>query len=374
MAYGLSYRIIAITSALLWVAIEFFRIDGVFRKINLRLILITFFVIYTSVVGYFSDGLEVIIGSIQLYIIFFYIIVHDSYQRRGFGKVEFVYILTLISMPIWLFLTYKGLLDNARAARMLIRASAESKELAESGVGGFSLIYFAVAYFALLLGLVKYSLINRVKIPFLIVINLIFLLVVIIKAQYSTAVIILFLSIVLTLVISNKISIKSIIPLLVLMIIIAFMYLNLRTVLDIAQENLDGANYQMKIEDIRSSLDGNNVDTVNDRVERYERSFMLFIENPILGTIERAPIGKHSLILDTFAQFGFVWGCALCYILLSIPIQNLKLSGGAFYIPLTIFFITICLMGLNNVAMSYGLVLYLIPSIVINRISKIKVH
>ncbi|MCC8147306.1 MAG: hypothetical protein LIO93_12920, partial [Bacteroidales bacterium] len=100
-------------------------------------------------------------------------------------------------------------------------------------------------------------------------------------------------------------------------ILILFVVINFDAVFGYLEDISEGTMYHSKIQDIISSVSEDDtaaVGTVYARYERYTRSIKLFLESPIWGQLTRADIGKHSQILDYFAQYGVfvgIWFCSI---------------------------------------------------------------
>jgi hypothetical protein len=367
LAYGSIYRVLAFFAMAAWILLEVFDSNGIIRKPSLRVILIFFFVLYTTSVVVLSDGAGAITRNIQLYVFLFFIIIHDSYRNKGFEKLKIAFNFSLILMPIWLTQTYLALQANSRVARILVRSSEQAVELSNSGVGGFGLVYFVLAYSVCLLGLLKLNVINIRKNKFftlLIVINIIFSLMVIYKSQYSTALITLLIAALLVLFLKKV----NLLYLTCFSLFSIVMIVNLESILVSVADFFIGTNYHLKIMDIIYSLRGNEAGTVDDRTARYLRSIILFVENPVIGSLSLKDVGKHSLILDNFAQFGIFFGCMLSYIIFSIPYEIFKKEKNLITLTVPIFFVVISLTLLNNIAMSFGYVFFVFYPYLIYRI------
>lgn len=369
LAYGTLSRLIAFASILLWFLIELNNRLGIFYRPTKIFLLTLLYVLYTTIVNYIDSGIQNLNGSIQLYVILIFVIIGESYSLKGYRYLKPLLYTTLILMPIWLLLTYIGLENNARAARIAIKSSDEAIELSKSGVGGFSLIYFSVIYIAILLPIFKnFKLINKKSITIILLagVNIVLSSIVIIKAQYSTALILLFFVYACWFMIGNKLNYTKIITGFFAMLIGYVVWLFKIDLLLFLSTILEGPNYQMKITDIIYSLQGNSVGTVDDRIERYIRSIDLFISNPIFGTISRNDIGKHSQFLDNFAQYGLIIGSLFFYIIMYKPYSYMFKCRNMFSMTFPSFVIIFALFGLNNIAMSYGLAISLLLPTVLN--------
>jgi cell division protein FtsW (lipid II flippase) len=210
--------------------------------------------------------------------------------------------------------TYSVLLEDSHAARYVIRSNDEAKAFAMRGVGGFSFVYSLLIYIIAVLGLIKQR-IKHKKTYTLWTLFMIFSVVmgvlVVLKAEYSTAVILMILSLIFFFFHSNNLKKNIIMMFAMAFVFIAFEYY----IIDILKAILpytEGTNYYHKVLDSISSINaGEATGTAADRTERYLRSLHLFLDNPLVGVWSFANVGKHSLILDIFAQFGIFGGIGL---------------------------------------------------------------
>ncbi|MGL6260713.1 hypothetical protein [Vibrio sp. WXL210] len=363
LAYSSIGRLIALISLSLWFALELTYKNGIFFKPTILSIITLVYVVYTLIVNYYAEGVANIISGLQLYILLVFVIIGESYYVKGYEKLKPVLLITLTLMPVWLFMTYVGLEENVRAARIVIRSSDEAVKLSQSGVGGFSLIYFSVLYVSFLLPSLKYFKISTPqKISFiaLIIVNIVFASVVVLKAQYSAALILLVFCYIFFFVSGKEFSFMSLFYALIYTLLLLIFWVYKIEILQMISKVLDGSNYQLKISDLIHYFQGQSTGTVDDRVERYERSFVLFFDNPILGTIYRDPIGKHSQVLDNFAQYGFFIGSIFLFVILYRQVKILITNRFLYSITFPTFVVTFFLFALNNIAMSFGLAMSLL--------------
>jgi hypothetical protein len=130
-------------------------------------------------------------------------------------------------------------------------------------------------------------------------------------------------------------------------------------VLNVLQGAATGTEYSAKVRDIRDSLlDDQSTGTVEGRAERYIRSIKLFVENPVIGTLTFDDVGKHSAVLDRFAQYGFAFGLLFLALLIYVPIRMARSSRAPIGLALAFLMVAIGFPLSNNVFMSWGLVLY----------------
>jgi hypothetical protein len=370
MAYGNIYRILAIIAVVLWVTAELADSKSVLRKPNLHILMLYIYLLYTTFINIVFTGYQSLIENIQLYIMFFFILVYISYSRKSIETLKPVIYLQIVLITLWLITTSIGLIEHPRAARALIRSSSIAVEYSNSGIGGFGFINAVIVYGTMMLALflhhVKTIKIINIKVLFFLSSFLLSFFVVL-KSNYSIS-LLLFIAVnsLLLFLLMNKII--KIMVIIFFSIILLFMQSYVSEIMDLLLELSSGTNYHLKLNDLISSVNSTEVTgTAFDRIDRYIRSIVIFFENPVFGILVRDSIGKHSLILDTFAQFGFIIGVLLIYILLKIPYSIYRISKKQQPLSAAILFAVIALLSLNNIAMSYGFMFYILYLYIIKR-------
>lgn len=371
LAYGTGYRILALGSMLLWIFLELFEKRSIILRPTSYILVLYFFLLYTMSVGYLADGISSITRNIQFYIMLFFIFIYASYSRKSLAILRPVVYLNIVLFTVWMWTTYSVLLENSHAARYVIRSGEEARVLTQKGVGGFTFIYSLLIYIIAVLALVK----RRIKegkllspITLFMIFSIVLAILVVLKAEYSTAVLLMVFSLFFFLFYSDSIQKNIIMFFSMFLLFIALKYY-LIDILRMLQPYAEGTNYSHKISDtIISIQQGAATGTAEDRIERYIRSFHLFLDHPLSGVWSIENIGKHSLVLDTFAQFGIFAGLLLLYILLSIPYRLYRYGTRNKNLKLTILFLTIALISLNNVAMAYGLMFYIFYPVILERL------
>jgi len=372
LAYGSTYRLLAFASIFVWILVELFRKNNIFIKPPLYLILTLFFIFYTTLISYNVDGISAINRNIQFYMMLFFIFIYASYERRSLYLLKPIVYINIILFTLWTVTTYKGLLIDPHASRYVIKSNAYARQLMQQGVGGFAFIYSLLIYNIAVLALLRYKYLKYKKFSiftYFLIFSVGISSLVILKAGYSIAVILWVLSMVFFFFYSQN-PIKNIFLLFFIVVLYFFLQSYLLDMLKLLYNSIDQGAYRLKLGDIISSMEiGKVTGTAADRVERYMRSLMIFMEHPIMGIWRIAPIGKHSLVLDTFAQYGFFMGIILVYILLKIPFDLYIRTKKAKALSVTILALAILLISLNNVAMLYGFMLYLFYPYVMKELS-----
>jgi len=371
LAYGALYRVIALIALLIWVILELFDSRSAIWKPSSYILIMYFYLLYTFPVGFLSDGMYTITRNIQFYLMLFFLIVFESYRRKSLLMLKPVIVINIVLFAVWALTTYQGLLINGHASRYIIRSGEEAIELTKQGVGGFTFIYSLLIYIISLQALIRYRIKHRMfftPTTIFLIFALLLSMIVVLKAQYSTAVILMVISSLLFIFYSDNIYKNTILFLSLILVYIAMEYY-LIDILTMLQPYAEGTNYSHKISDTIATLQsGETTGTAKDRIDRYVRSFNLFLDHPFTGTWSMMPVGKHSLLLDTFAQYGILAGIALIYILFKPLVDIYKTHRKNRGFALTILFLAIALVSLNNVAMAYGFMLYVFYPYIIEKL------
>ncbi len=371
LAYGTGYRVLALLSIVIWLILEFFNKKSVFRKPTSYVLVLYLFLFYTIPVTYLADGSAGVSSRIQFYLMLFFLLVYASYQRRSLEILKPVIYVNIVLFTIWIITTYMGLLQDNHAARLVIRSTEEAMALTEEGVGGFSFIYILLVYIISILALIKHRFEQKKKftvVTTFLLFSVFMAMLVVMKAEYSTAVLLMVFSVSFFLFHTRSTHRNTLLFLIFILVYIFFDTYKV-DILQSLQPLAEGTNYRIKLQDSIDSIRlGEATGTTAERVERYRRSIGIFLENPALGIWSYMPVGKHSLILDTFAQYGFFAGVALIYILFKIPYQILQTHKKNRTLSVTVLFLIIALFTLNNVSMSYGFMFYIFYPYIIQRL------
>lgn len=127
----------------------------------------------------------------------------------------------------------------------------------------------------------------------------------------------------------------------------------------------EGTNYANKMRDLLDSFQYNvALGTVDLRLERYFRSISLFVDSPVWGVMANDDLGKHSQLLDAFAQWGAGLGFILLYLIGYVQLRVLRTSNnfysGSSGAAVGGLVAAIVVFGSNNAMMSSGIILYIV--------------
>lgn len=375
LSYSAEARVLTVGALALWVAIEAMRRRSVLWHWTLPITLALVYIGYTGIVEGMLSGAEGLIRNLQLWIMLLFLVVYET-RRRDLRSLIPLFWLMLAMMPIWQMITFAVVTgEDSHAARVIVRSSEEAQELTSQGVGGYGLVYATVLMLPGLIGIVQRGLrLDRALLPWplrslpiwlpsgLIVLNIVTGVALILTAGYSIAVITLA-TIVLSAILLKRFSPWRLLFVVFLSILFAlFAEMLLEMILTELLPLAEGTNFALKINDILASLQSNEaVGTLAMRQERYVRSFLLFLDNPVIGVLEFASVGKHSSILDTFARFGIIIGSVFVYLIAYLPWRAIQVAGARnFGVPFAMLIAITLTFGLNNGFMAAGVMMFIV--------------
>lgn len=373
-------RLVAIAALGLWFFCEVTRRNGVIFRPGAPVLIAIFYIIYTTATIVTADGMQSLVSNIQIFIFVLFFIQLQAAMRHGLTKYRWVLWGSLALLTLWMATTVGALHSDSHIARALIRSNEDTLEYAATGVGGYGLVYAALWAIPALFYLVA----NLPPLPArryrdaarawavgrraLAILSFGLATVLVLTAGYSIATLAFFLGLLAYLLLRGRgqgRAMRIILASAVAVIALGVLQTDfLPNALDRLEPMTQGTNYHRKIEDMQASLSADSaVGTVHDRTERYVRSAELFKEHPLIGVRTVRDIGKHSLLLDTFARFGLIGGLPLLFILLSVPLKILRVSrdrpamAGVAFAHLVL--VAVCTFS-NDISAPMGFVAYLI--------------
>lgn len=368
--YGLQWRVLAMLAMGGWLLLELASSRSVLLRPNALVIGVVAFVFYTVMIEWLVPDAGSINRHFQILIMLFFLLVGESFRRGREDDARFCFWFILLLLPIWAVATLRGLETvGMGAARLVTRSSTEAMELTEQGIGGYSLVYTIVLCLPFLLFFVLHpqSLMRRFegkwarRIAYgLVLLNLILGLLLVIRAGYMIALLLSSIIVAVVMLVRSR----RMKPFILSVCASAMLVIGAGIVLDPTLTSLQvaaaGTKYEVKLRDIQTTLQGGQeMGTVEGRTERYSRSFRLLLENPVVGTLKFDDVGKHSAILDRFAQYGLAWGLLYVWLLTYVSWQALRDRRVPIGLALAFFVASIVFPLLNNVFMSWGVALYL---------------
>lgn len=369
LAYGAGWRVLAVLAMLLWLALDTLATRSVLRRPNWAVLTCVAFVLYTVFIEWLVPDVGTISRQFQIWIMFFFLLVGESQQRGRSDEARFCFWVILLVLPVWSIATLWGINTiGADVARTISRSSAESRELLAQGVGGFAYIYTLVLCIPFLTHL-AFRTSSKADIPqsrwkrrasrLLIWANLVLSVLVVLRAGYAIALILTGFAVLCVMLIRSRRSQSLAISVSFVGLLVTMAIVSVNPILQSLEGAAAGTEYSAKVRDIRDSLASDeSTGTVEGRTERYLRSLRLFGENPIIGTLTFDDVGKHSAVLDRFAQYGAVFGFLFLAMLIFVPVRYLRSRQVPIGLSLSFLVVAIGFPMLNNVFMSWGLILY----------------
>jgi hypothetical protein len=365
-------RLLVLVATAAWLFVELLRKSSIVYRPTGPVILAVAFIAYSGILNILMSGPSGLLSELQIWIMLFFLIIYQG-RRNDLQSLAPVFWFVLAILPAWSFITVKTILtENPHAARVVVRSSLEAEALLQQGVGGYGLVYGVILLLPCLLILLLNGFTpKRAHLPKplqtvpsvargLLLLNLGLSVVLVLTAAYSIATITMFIVIALTISLNRYSAFRLAATVFALLVFFVLAVPLLEWLLTSILPFAEGTNYAMKINDVLRSLQiGDAVGTAEGRVERYARSIRLFIENPLVGTLVVDDVGKHSEILDTYAQWGVILGSILVYLISFLPLRVLRADKTRFGAGLAMLVAVAMVFGLNNGFAAAGLMLYI---------------
>lgn len=380
LMYGSAPRLIVAVAIAVWLAVEATRKHGVIRRPTRAVMCVVLYCVYTALMTSVWSGGGELGRNIQVYIMLLFLVMQQA-NRRDMRQMLPAFWLIVVLCIIWQTRTlyYLQAVDK-RAMRVLVRSDAQSIALHNSGVGGYSMAYGAVLMIPAIVAILSRPKINELElIParpgaarVIAKLGLWYLLAssiaVVAYSQFSLAVFAAGVALITSTVLRDIRATRVATACVLVAVLVLFGETIALHLLQGLIPLAEGTNYELKIGDLASSIQSSEaMGTAGERTERYIRSLELFLRSPLWGEIERADVGKHSQLLDSYAQWGLGIGALLTYLLIFNPALKTTLgcrgswrNGFAVSAAVT----ALVVFGLNNAFMSAGAIVYLVYPVV----------
>lgn len=364
-------RALALAAIGLWAVLELMRANGIFSRPTLPVLGALLFITYDLILWYALREWE-LVSHIQLYILLTLLIIYES-RRNDPKSLAPVFWTMMLIMPVWWISTILAFdTFGEHAARTIVRSSEEATELMQQGVGGYSLIYSSLVLIPILvLMTLRWRQFDMSSAPrflrafpralrVLPPIMLALVVVVVFRAGYTIAVIVMVATMAVSLMyLRPRPWILIMAPMTALFLIIVGQAF-LRDIIQFLIPYSEGTSFVHKLRDIQMSLDvGGSTGTVADRTERYFRSINSFLQNPIFGVLGDHGVGNHSAYLDNFAQRGGFFGLLYMALMLYLPIRMLRRLPDMLSMTGGVLTVMVLFPALNSVTMAIGVVLFI---------------
>lgn len=353
LAYGTSYRVLFVLCFVVWDVCAILKRDTQFLN---RQLLLYLFLAALVFIAYQGDGSLAITHNLQIILFFLFMPVFDYYYTAE-EDTTWILVFVMGLVVTWNITTLIGYSQVRNVSRLLAKDFEGAEVYARQGIGGYGYIYFLTFIIPIIEGiLIRGYRKFHVVFTLLGIAAWVLSVVVVMESGYTIALVLTLYSIVSVLVLHWF---KSPLAFCLISIPVLIVLLsNLENILSYALQQVEGTMYETKVEDLILSLsDDEAVGTVAGRMERYTRSIRLFLQKPFWGQISRAGIGKHSAILDRFAQYGIVFGSLTVVYLTKAQrkIYKLHIDDG---MAISVLVVSIAFFLLNNIAAAQGVGLF----------------
>lgn len=369
LAAGSIWRVFAVMAMLLWLALDTLSPRSVVLRPNWPVLGTMVFGMYTAFIEFLVPDAATINLQFPIWIMLFFLFVGESQRRANGNDSQFCFWVVMLILPIWSFATLRGLSTiSGDVARTMSRASEETEKLAAQGIGGYGYIYTVVLCVPFLAQLALRNRnewwIGRRKWTrrlgrTLIWINFLLASLLVLRAGYTIALILSAFSILSVVMIRSRRTLPFAISVVFVCSLVVLAGIALKPALRGMEGMVVGTEYASKVRDLRALLEEDqSTGSVEGRAERYGRSIRVFVENPVIGSLSFDDVGKHSAIMDRFAQYGIGFGLLFMALLVHLPIRVMRSSGAPVGLALGFLIVAIGFPMLNTVFMSWGLILY----------------
>jgi len=333
------------------------------------------FVIYTILIAYITNTPAIGNRFFELAQIPMFYLAYKKNKLVGSNKDNLMIIAGLTPfILLTCYMTIKTLLTNPWASRGSGNPGATGGvELLEQGVGGYYFIYFLVILFAILL-FVFFNKNNLLKLKYKIIgISILLLFAVnVILSNYTTALILLTLSILIRIIGSRILGKYKMAYIFGFILLFLFSSIFLQSILNFVIELLAGSSNAERILEIEKFLFNNEIgQSAGARVNVFNESIRALFQNPIFGIlmnkssfstgINLQGLGNHSQILDTFALYGLGLGILQLFVYLYPILTRMKNVNGSYSIlSITMLMLLCILFSINTATPSIGFAFFFI--------------
>ena len=369
LSYGSVWRMLAVLSMLLWLALDTLSPRSVLLKPNWPVLSALVYILYTAFLEFLVPDISSINQQFQIWIMLFFLLVGESQRRGNSTDAQFCFWVVLLVLPIWSFATLWGIGTIAiDVSRTMSRSSQEARDLAAQGIGGYSYVYTVLLCLPFLaqlalrsrkewwLGLTRWK--QRLA-RLIIWVNFLLASLLVVRAGYTIALILAAFAVLGVALIRSRRTLPFAISICFVGVLVVAASIALKPALRVMEGAAAGTEYSSKVRDVRILLEEDqSTGTVNDRGKRYALSVRMFLENPVIGTLAFDDVGKHSAILDRFAQYGFGFGFLFLALMAHVPMRVMRSSGAPVGLAMSFLIVAIGFPLLNTVFMSWGLILF----------------
>lgn len=317
MAFG-GTSAICLAAEILLLFIAMLQNSNVFLKICSNNIGGLLFVVYTFFFPYFFGNSVISHRYSSVFILVFGVILFEFYNETN--RMFIVREAVAISVPFFL-LTFIRTVIVAQTSPWVIRSiktSGDDIGLSAQGIGGYEFIYMLSLIFAFLF--ICFMKDRKVLKKLLYLFGMVMILSLILMANYMTAMLLSFLSVVIAFAMSgfenlkNGKGIKGIIGIVVVFAVFLLLFIFADAIFSLLIRNLHTGGRIYEVLGSGDSLfDAVREEFMVDRYPTIKLSWDSFLKHPVFGIVTEKIVtsggylvgfGQHSFIVDTFALYG----------------------------------------------------------------------
>ncbi len=329
------YRLIALASAVVWVAIWFIRENPI--RLGHEQAGAIFFLVAVMIVVYVEqyelESLIKQIALIMLVICFMMNYFYDDKWDELYGIVPVI----LILLTVFNYKTFSILVEDHTIARTLVRDDESTYEYLRQGIGGYSLIYPQVCISPLVFAwIIKAFKGNKAffvigiawAYTFLRVLEL---------AGYSIALFATVAGLLILLFYRGKSATVAMLVTVALFVAVMASIMYIPAFRNWILETFDGTAVARKVHDLvtPSADSGVTGDSIEVRIQAYTNSIKDIFRYPVIGSLWRENGGGHSAVLDTFSKYGLLGGYALVMMFYHVPLHYKHMTNNRFVVATT---------------------------------------
>lgn len=356
LSVGTFFRVVAIaTSLYLFGWFVYHNKQGVNGLVLISLVIIAI-VVMVCLITY-----QNILSQFQFFIFLFFIILFTLYQDSDCIEIDLSYIITfaMLLYIVWNITSIIGLSTIPNAMRLLAKSNDETNYLLRIGIGGFGYLYSLLIMFPVGLSIFMNKTCRQINrmIALVFLISTVWL--VFISQYFLSMLLIFFIPVIMVIFRIHNTAIRILLIILIIFFII-LIFINAAEIINFLRSINPARSIDEKLrsmyEMLYSGVSVNNSE-FSVRYERYQKSFFTILTHPVFGSWNVSETGHHSFWLDFFAQFGIPVGSLLIYLFVK-PFRTANMFKST--VVKTSFLILVIMLFLNQIALVFGTVMFLI--------------
>jgi hypothetical protein len=354
LSYNLVARVLVVITLGAYFTLSFFQFTSSgLNKVEKNTLIVGLLLVYMTITNSLFSPPEYFLRHLHFSIFMVFIIVSSQLLVAHVNSAKLIVLIVFIANAITLLLTIKALALDHNTARFLSKSNEFSKELSASGLGGYGIVYANLVMLPVLFIFIDFLLKEKRKsrlMIFLCIVNIVLSIGLLIKAQYTIAIITM--AIILTTLMYSYLK-GSIFFLFGFVLILVAIYMSSSFIFDFNTlvHIFEGTRYQAKIIDLIAASSGSQESggAVGSRSDAYLMSIITFFENPVFGVLGFGKgIGHHSDIMDKFAQWGLLVGLLIIYVCSYFPIKLFRLFNNEYKCELSLVIFSLFVVGVFN--------------------------